>query len=70
MNRIHTMIAAITLAEKEERQNKKTARQAVLGYDEEKWTKTDLKVRKENASKKPDRCKKTMYHRNDILPIA
>ena len=42
--RIHLMIAAVTKAEKEERQKAKAIDKQILGYDPEKWVETDLRL--------------------------
>ena len=47
MLRIHKMIVAITLAEKEERARVKFTNKTVLGYDPECWIDTSLKIRTE-----------------------
>ena len=45
--RIHRYIAAITIIEKEERAKAGRIRKALLGYDAEKWIKSNGKIRKE-----------------------
>ena len=45
MHRVHKMIAAVTLAEKEERRNNHFVQKATLGYDTQKWIKADAVVR-------------------------
>ena len=42
--RIHRMIAAVTKAEKEERNKAKAIDKQLLGYDPEKWVETDLRL--------------------------
>ena len=42
--RIHKMIAAVTEAEKEERNKAKAIDKQVLGYDPEKWVETELNL--------------------------
>ena len=45
------MIVGATLAEKEERANDRTIQKALLGYDLEKWVKTDVEIRGEEQMK-------------------
>ena len=47
MIRIQNMIVAITKAEKEERQRRHTIRKATIGYDTNKYLKTDIRIRDE-----------------------
>ena len=48
MNRVHKMIVAVTLAEKEERKKIHSIQQIALGYDTLEWMKGDAKVRDES----------------------
>ena len=45
--RVQKMIVGVTLVEKEERKNDRTLQKALLGYDPEKWIKTDPEIRDE-----------------------
>ena len=45
--RVQQMIVGVTLAEKEGRANDRTIQKALLGYDPEKWVKTDVEIRGE-----------------------
>ena len=47
INRVHKIIAAVTIAEKEERKKVHTIQKAICGFDPLKWTKTDAEVRGE-----------------------
>ena len=48
INRVHKMIAAVTIAEKEERKRIHTIQNTILGYDVLKWVKADAIVRDES----------------------
>ena len=48
MNRVHKMIVAVTIAEKEERKKIQTAKKTLLGYDTQKWTEADALIRDES----------------------
>ena len=45
MPRIQKMIAGIALAEKEERTVDKEIKKATLGYDPDKWLRSDVQIR-------------------------
>ena len=47
MSRVHKMIAAVTMAEKEERKKVHNIQKNILGFDPLKWTKADALVRDE-----------------------
>ena len=47
LNRVHNMIAGVTLAEKAERAKQQLIQQAMLGYDPEKWIKAKAMIRDE-----------------------
>lgn len=57
------MIVAITKAEKEERQKRYTTRKATLGYDTNKFLKTNIRIRDE-------RNHQVQYERLEIAPPA
>ena len=48
MVRVQRMIAGVTIAEKEERKKYHTVQKALLGYDPEKFLKTDAEIRDED----------------------
>ena len=45
MKRVHKMIATITIAEKQERAKDKEIQRMLIGYDPEKWLKTNAQLR-------------------------
>ena len=47
MKRVQTVIARVTIAEKEERSRRKQIQKHVLGYDPELWMDTMLNIRSE-----------------------
>ena len=55
MARIHKVIAAVTMAEKEERSKEKKKDEAVLGYDPEKWMGANCVVNDGNKQGRPYR---------------
>ena len=48
MNRVHKMIVAVTIAEKDERKKIHSIQKVALGYDTLKWMKGDANVRGES----------------------
>ena len=48
MNRVHKIIVAVTLAEKDERKKIHSIQKIALGYDTLKWMKGDANVRDES----------------------
>ena len=47
LNRVHKMIAAVTIAEKDERKKIQAAKKTIMGYDTQKWTEADATIRDE-----------------------
>ena len=51
MGRIQKVMAAVTIAEKEERSKDKKVQKALLGYDPEVWMETTCELRTEDETK-------------------
>ena len=50
MGRIQNIVAAVTIAEKEERSKDKKVHKALLGYDPEVWMETTCELRTEDET--------------------
>ena len=61
MARVHKMIAAVTMAEKEERGKEKKKEKAILGYDPEKWTDANCVIKNGSSEGR-------MYQALDLPP--
>ena len=61
MARVHKMIAAVTMAEKGEREKEKKKEKAILGYDPEKWTDTNCVIKNGSSERR-------MYQALDLQP--
>ena len=48
MKRVHKFIAGVLIAEKERRAKDKQVCKIVLGYDPDKWAKTEVNIRSED----------------------
>ena len=61
MKRVHKMIATITIAEKQERAKDKEIQRMLIGYDPEKWLKT-------NAQLRDDEQNQQVFNKLDMPP--